>query len=283
VSNTPRSVVGSSLSLFSLVLLGFLLDVAVISGVQHARAQRVAYAQLRADLAASTAPTGQLDVDRRAVRMGTPVGFVTVPALGLLREVFVEGTTSGVLAKGPGHVRSTVLPGQPGTAVLMGRAWSYGGPFGGAETVAKGSPISVTTGQGTHLYEVTGVRRKGTVVPPLGQGEGRLTLVTATGGWFAPEAMVYVDAQLTSTPVVAPAASFGPAALVSSEQALKGESHSWPVVVLLLQGFALSTLALAWATRRYGRAQAWFLGSPVMALFFLLSSREVTHLLPNLL
>jgi len=275
--------VGSSLTLLSLALLGFVLDVAVLSGVQHARAQRVAYADFRADLAAATAPTGQLDFEGKALRLGTPVAVLSAPRLGLVREVVFEGTTSTVLAKGPGHLRSSVMPGQPGTAVLLGRAWSHGGPFNGAGRLPGGSVLTVTTGQGTHTYRVTGARRAGDAVEPLAAGKGRLTLVTATGWAFAPEGAAYVDAELTSAPVAAPARVFGTASLVSSEQPLEGEGESWPVVVLLLQGFAVSALGLAWAVRRFGPVSAWFLGTPVLVAFFVLTSREVTHLLPNLL
>jgi sortase A len=42
----------------------------------------------------------------------------------------VEGTASSDLLDGPGHLRSTVLPGQVGTSVVMGRAKTYGAPFG---------------------------------------------------------------------------------------------------------------------------------------------------------
>lgn len=278
-----RALAGSSLTLLSLVLIAFVLDVAVLSGVQHARSQRVAYAQLRVDLAAATAPTGQLDNDGKALRPGSAITALTVPDLGLTREVVFEGTTSSTLAKGPGHLRSSVMPGQPGTAVLLGRAWSYGGPFGGADKLAKGSLITVTTGQGTHTYTVTGVRRPGDAVPALAEGKGRLTLVTATGTRLAPDGVSYVDAELTSSPVPAPARAFGAASLSAAELPLESDSSAWPVAVLLLQGFALSALLMAWATRRFGRAPAWCLGVPVAAMFFVLSSREVTHLLPNLL
>lgn len=278
-----RALVGSSLTLLSLVLLAFVLDVAVLSGVQHARSQRVAYAHLRTELAAATAPTGQLGADGKALSLGTPVATLTVPGLGLVREVVFEGTTSTVLEKGPGHLRSSVLPGQVGTSVLLGRAWSFGGPFGGADELRVGSVLTLTTGQGTHTYSVFGVRYPGEAVPVLAPGKGRLTLVTATGWPWAPGEPVYVDADLTSPPVATPANVLGAASLVASEQPLAGETSSWPAVVLLLQGFAVSALGLAWAMRRFGRAQAWLVGTPVLALLFVLASREVTHLLPNLL
>lgn len=286
MSPSSRSVLGASLSLLSLVLLGFVLDVAVLGDVQHARAQRVAYADLRADLAAATAPTGQLDAGGSPLAPGTPVATLTVPRLGLVREVVFEGTTSSVLRSGPGHLRSTVLPGQAGVCVLMGRAWSYGGPFGGADRLPKSTLLTVTTGQGTHTYAVTGVRRQGDPVPAapdVSAGEGRLTLLTADGSPFAPSGVLYVDARLTSRAMPAPARVLGASSLLPAERPLVGETLNWPAVVLLLQGFALSTIGLAWATRRFGRPQAWLVGLPVVALFFFLASQETGRLLPNLL
>ncbi|WP_282204896.1 sortase family protein [Kitasatospora fiedleri] len=41
----------------------------------------------------------------------------------------VEGTTGRDLMRGPGHRRDTVLPGQPGVAVLFGRSTAFGAPF----------------------------------------------------------------------------------------------------------------------------------------------------------
>lgn len=283
----PRtSVVASSLSLLALALFAFLADVSVVSTVEHARSQRVAYAGFRTDLSALTAPTGQTDFEGQLLALGAPVAFMTVPELGLEREVVFEGTTASVLAKGPGHRRSSVLPGQPGVSILYGRAWSYGGPFGGAGDLARGSEIRVTTGQGEHTYRVVGLRREGAPVPPppaAAAGEGRLTLVTATGAPYAPDGVVYVDAELTSPAVPAAPRVLASSALSPTEDALAGDSSAWPTVFLTLQGLAAASLAVAWASRRWGSAQAWLVGFPLIGLFAVLASREILRLLPNLL
>lgn len=280
------ALVASSASMLALLVLSFIAHITVISAVEHARSQRIAYADLRADLSAVTAPTGQQDVDGQMLELGTPVAILTAPGLGLEREVVFEGTTSGVLAKGPGHRRSSVLPGQAGVAILYGRASAYGGPFGGADGLRKGSPITVTTGQGEHTYRVTGVRHDGAPVPPapdVAGGEGRLTLVTATGAPFAPDEVVYVDAELTSPAVPAPRRVLGASGLLPAEEALAGDRSTLPTILLLLQGLALAALAMAWASRRWGSAPAWLVGTPVVTLFALLASRELGYLLPNLL
>ena len=281
-----RPIAASSLTLLAVALLAFLLDVPVLSAVQHSGAQPVAYADFRIDLAAATAPTGQVDSNGKPLALGTPVATVSAPTLGLVREVVFEGTTSAVLEQGPGHLRSSVLPGQPGVSVLYGRAWAYGGPFRDLEELAAGDALTLVTGQGTHTYTVTGLRRPGETAPALpdvAKGEGRLTLVTASGGAFMPSNVVYVDAKLTSTPVAPGPRVLGRASLLAAENPLAGDASSWPILLLLLQALALAAVALAWAMKRFGLAQAWLVGVPVVALFTLLASREATRLLPNLL
>lgn len=278
-------VAAASLTLLALAVGAFVLHAAVLGAVEHARSQRVAYAQLRAELSAVTAPLGQTDAEGRPLALGTPLGYLTVPGLDLAREVFFEGTTAAVLAKGPGHRRSSVLPGQAGVAILYGRAWAYGGPFGRAGALPVGSPVIVTTQQGEHRYRVTGTRRDGDRIPAPDPraAPGRLTLVTAVGPPFAPSGVVYVDATLVTPAVPAGPLVVRSADLLPAEAALASDPSAWPVVFLLLQALALSALAMAWGTRRWGASQAWLVGVPVLGLLTLLSSREIMRLLPNLL
>ena len=276
----------SSLLLLAVVLLAFCVEVTIVSAVEHARAQRVAYAEFREQLSAVTAPVGQLDGSGQLLALGTPIAYLSIPGLGLDREVVFEGTTGQVLAKGPGHRRSSVLPGQAGVAVLYGRAWSHGGPFGGADDLPIGSPITVTTGQGKHTYAVTGVREDGSPIPPPPnaiQGGGRLTLVTAVGAPFAPSGTIYVDADLTSPAAPAAPRTLGASALLPAEEALAIDRTAWPAVALMLQAMAVCLVALAVASRRWGRPQTWLVGVPVLLLTIVLTSRQVMRLLPNLL
>lgn len=284
--STRRTVLGTGLVLLGLTLLGFLAHITVISAVEHARAQRVAYAEFRAELSAVTAPTGQVDAQGQLLALGTPVAYLSATGLGLEREVVFEGTTAEVLTRGPGHRRSSVLPGQPGIAILYGRAWAYGGPFGGAKDLAVGSTIVVTTGQGEHTYRVSGSREDGDPVPPspdVSKGQGRLTLVTAVGLPFAPSGAVYVDADLVSPAVPAGPRALQSADLLPSEAALASDPSAWPVVFLLLQGLAAAALALTWCSRRWGARQTWLVGVPVLVLLGVKASGEIVRIFPNLL
>nr|WP_223182985.1 MULTISPECIES: sortase [unclassified Streptomyces] len=206
-----------------------------------------------------------------------------IPALGL-REVVAEGTTSQVLMSGPGHRRDTALPGQAGASVLMGRKWGYGSPFNDVHRLPRGARIDITTGQGEAVYEVTGVRRPGDPNPaPLAQGEGRLTLMTATGGAYTPEDVLRVDAKLVGTPQPSPVRPLRPGWITAAEKPLAGESDAWPRIFLGTQGLLAAALLTVLARRRWGARQTWVTAVPVLAALGVLVSGELTRLLPNLL
>lgn len=118
---------GAAMSIVAVLLLGFVAHVTLISQLRFERSQQTAYADFRQDLANAVAPVGQLDENGKLHPLGTPVAVLQIPALGA-RFVVLEGTTSGVTQLGPGHRRDTVLPGQAGTSIIMGRRSSYGAP-----------------------------------------------------------------------------------------------------------------------------------------------------------
>ena len=198
-SRPPLSPVASGLrwSLACLALIGVwvLLYAFVLSGVQEARAQATYYATLRQGLAEATAPIGGV------IQPGSPVLLLTAPTAGLDDAVVVEGTTSSAMTSGPGHLASTVLPGQQGVSVILGRSVTFGAPFRSIATMHPGDTITVTTGQGVFTYHVDRVRYPGDPLPPpVGPNTSRLTLVTEiASGWrsgWAPATTVYVDATM---------------------------------------------------------------------------------------
>jgi sortase A len=83
---------------------------------------------------------------------GEPVGDLRIPVIGI-NQVFVEGTNTGDLRKGPGHYTGTPLPGQDGNASIAGHRTTYGHPFYNLDGVKKGDPIVVTTLQGIFVYD----------------------------------------------------------------------------------------------------------------------------------
>ncbi|TDC74519.1 sortase [Streptomyces hainanensis] len=282
-SDVRLVVPGIALAILSALLLAFAADVTVVGHFQHARAQQTGYAELRERLALGTAPVGQTDIEGRLLDTGTPVALLRIRAIGL-REVVFEGTASGVLMSGPGHRRDTVLPGQPGTSVVMGRQWAYGGPFRHLDELAAGDEIEITTGQGEHTYRVTGTRSPGDPVPePPASGQGRLTLVTATGGPYTPAGVLRVDAELVTDAQPAPARVLGAADLAAAEDVLTGDQSAWTPAVLWAQALLLAAAAVTWALQRWGRWQAWITGVPVVGAATLALTDTLARLLPNLL
>ncbi len=280
---TTALIVGSALTLFAVCLLSFFFQVTVLSQVKYDRTQQVLYANYRSDLANALAPTGQTSEDGRLLAPGTAVAVLRIPALGL-RQVVVEGTSGGDLTAGPGHRRDTVMPGQAGTSVLMGRRSAYGGPFGNVDTLSTGDLIYVVTGQGEHTYRVLGVRHTGDPVPKSpAAGAGRLTLITGAGQPFFPTDVLHVDADL-----VTPVQATGPrplraASLPAGEKAMASDETAWVPLLLWGQALLIVAFAVSWARIRWGRWQAWIVGVPMLAVIGSTVADHAVQLLPNLL
>ncbi|MFD3493373.1 sortase [Streptomyces sp. NPDC058690] len=289
-AEAPRSparpglaLAGAALCVLAAVLLGFAANLTVVGHLQHARDQQTAYDELRRQLALGTAPVGQRDFEGKLLEPGAPVALLRIPALGM-KEVVAEGTTSDLLMAGPGHRRDTPLPGQAGTVVVMGRQWAYGSPFNNLHVLPVGTRLELTSGQGKAVYEVTGIRRAGDELPAaLGQGQGRLTLITATGAPYTPNGVLRVDAKLITPVQPNPPRDLRAGWITPSEQALGTDDDAWLAVFLWSQGLLLASLIAVIAYRVWGRWQTWICAGPVLVALGLADSRAITALLPNLL
>uniref|UniRef100_UPI000AFC57A8 sortase n=1 Tax=Streptomyces lushanensis TaxID=1434255 RepID=UPI000AFC57A8 len=278
------ALTGATLCVLAAVLLGFAANLTVVGHLKHSRDQQVSYDELRKQLAEGTAPVGGSDVEGKPLALGAPVALLDIPDLGV-HEVVGEGTTSGVLMSGPGHRRDTPLPGQAGTAVIMGRLWGYGSPFANLDRLPVNARITVMTGQGEAEYRVTGTRRAGDALPTpsTDPNQGRLTLITATGPAYTPSGVLRVDAQLTSPVQPSPPRERASGWITTAEEALKGDSGAWLAVFLWIQGLFLAALLAAWTQRVWGRWQTWICAVPVLAVLGLACAGAVTRLMPNLL
>ena len=101
------SVIATTSLMLCLVAGWMLAQMLYLGGISQDRTQDDLYAQFRGELAAATAPIGPV------TEVGAPVALLQIPHIGL-EQVVVEGTASGDLLAGPGHLRNTVLPGQLG-------------------------------------------------------------------------------------------------------------------------------------------------------------------------
>lgn len=267
-----------AITIIGLICAWMVSQMLLFGMLSHTRAQAVLYAEFRQQLAAATAPTGGVIVP------GKPVSLVTIPALGV-QEVVVEGTSAGELLKGPGHMRSSVLPGQVGTSVLMGRARSYGAPFSKISLLQPGHAIHTTTAQGLATYRVDAVRRVGQPLPKeLAAGSGRLTLVSGyTGGRLdslAPHEIVYVDATLISKAYEAPPNAIR--AVAPSELAMARDTSVLPSLALSMGGLAVVLAVVLLARERIPDELIWIIGAPIVTALAWASGDGLMHLLPNL-
>jgi LPXTG-site transpeptidase (sortase) family protein len=282
---SPLKVASTALSILSTVLLGFALYLVFVSQLHHDRAQLTAYADFRARLALATAPVGQYDPDdpTKLLTPGSAVAVLEIPRLGL-KEVVFEGTDPSVLTGGPGHLRSTPLPGQPGVSIIMGRSTMYGGPFGRISTLSPDDTFTVTTGQGVHTYRVLGVRRAGeTQPPPLASGGGRLTLVTADGNPFVASDVVRVDADLTSAVQPRPQVMLSSRQLSAAEYPMGVDRRGWLGLVAAGAGLVIAAGIAAWTRYSWGGPQTWLVALPVIAALGITAADQAVRLLPNLI
>lgn len=271
--------VSASSAMVAVVCLWLLVHVLVLGGLSQQRAQVTLYDDLRARLAAATAPTGGL------IEPGAPVALLEIPSIGV-HQVVVEGTASGDLLVGPGHRRDTALPGQAGVAVVYGRARTYGAPFARITELAPGDRITTVTGLGRTTFTVDDVRRAGDPLPaPAGVDAVRLTLVSGDGvGRFAavtPSEVVYVDASASAEPQPTPAGR--PAGVPPFERAMASDTTALPLLTLGLGTLCAVVVAVVPARRRWPAVVVWTVLTPVVVALAWWTSDIAVRLLPNLL
>jgi sortase A len=274
-------VIARPLIVVALFLVWILVYLMVLSPFSESHAQHRLYSELRTELALGEAPTGA------PIDAGKPVALISIPRAGVKNQVVVEGTGTRQLQDGPGHLRGSVLPGQHGTSVLLGRSLSFGAPFGRLHKLRLGDPIKVTTGQGTFTYTVIDARRKGDPVPPAPTAgtDGRLTLVTAIGSGFlaklTPSDTVYFDANLTGK-AVGP----GPVGTVVADEkpmTTHVATGTLAFLALALQLLIAALLVAAWLRARWSRLGAWIVGTPMVVAALWVVSSLASQLLPNLI
>jgi sortase A len=112
--------------------------------IRHALAEAAALDKLPTGPPVTAPTTG-------APSEGQPIGDLRIPVIGI-NQVFVEGTNTPDLRKGPGHYTGTPMPGQNGNASVAGHRTTYGHPFYNLDGVKKGDKIVVTTLQGIFVY-----------------------------------------------------------------------------------------------------------------------------------
>ncbi|MGQ0626248.1 MAG: sortase [Sporichthyaceae bacterium] len=278
-STDERAVlIATSMSILAALLFGFLAQVSVLGTLKHNRDQQIAYDDLRLTLAEGTAPVGP--AAGRPIAKGAPIARISIASVGI-KEVVLAGTTAEVLRSGIGHRRDTVLPGQSGLSVLMGRRMAYGGPFSQLGFLVRGDEVRIVTGQGEAVYAVVGIRLAGD--PQSAPHPARLTLITTAGPRFAPSDALRVDADLVSAPFPTATPAFTARNLPADERAMASEPDAladvgaWGILLVA------AAIAVTWLRLIWGRWQAWLVGVPILGWLGTAVSDNAARLLPNLL
>ena len=178
-------LLGRTLIVTGLLMLGFVGYQLWGTGIETARAQRTLAAEFDDVLAgrapsstATTAPTTTVPPDSvpdgtappattapsttvvdeappvERIDLGDPVARIEMPTIGT-DHIVVAGVGVPELQLGPGHFPDTPLPGQLGNAAIAGHRTTYGQPFHDVDRLAPGDDIIVTTSAGTFTYQVT--------------------------------------------------------------------------------------------------------------------------------
>jgi sortase A len=264
-----RRCAAVSLLLLALLIIGFVGYLLGVSRIQEGSAQQRLYATLAGELGQDIGPLGP-------TKPGAPVAVLDIPAIGLHNAVVVEGTSPEDMANGPGHLRSTPLPGQIGTSVIFGRLVTYGAPFARLASLRPGDVITTITQQGSSRYRVVAVGSS--QQPVKDQNLNRLVLLTASSSGV-PAYYDEVDADLVT------AAHNGPVQLPDigpSEQALAGDSGAMVMTMVWGLALALTAIGAAVAAARWSPWPVYLVVTPVVLAIIWSFYESCAVLLPNL-
>jgi hypothetical protein len=272
-----------TLGMVTLVVSAFLLNTILFSQLVHMVQQSSLKSSYAEQLKAGTAPTGEIDFTGTVLAQGAPLAVIRIPSIGL-NEVISEGTDSYTLRGGPGHRRDTVLPGQVGNSVVMGRASSYGGPFGKLQSLAPGDVFVVITGQGVQKFKVQGVRyARDYTLPSIAPGESRLTLLSARGVPYIPNGVIRLDAALVSQTQPAGPRVSTIINVPREDREFGFDSRFAWALFLSLQLLIAVQVCWIFGSRRFGVARTYLVLSPVALLSLILVMDQISRFLPNLL
>jgi sortase A len=262
-----RRVVGTFL-LAALFVLGFVVYLYGLSGVSEDRVQNTMYKSFAGVLSKAVAPVG-------TAAEGSPVAVLDIPRLGIAGTVVVEGTGSRDLAKGPGHVVASALPGQSGVSVVYGKAVTFGATFAHLERLNRGDTIIVTTGQGRAVYVVMSF---GTNVQPAPDTTPNRLVLESANSATAPNLAVQVTADLTTPPQPNPG---GRPAVPPQQQILASDSDSLVPLLLWSQALLLVSVLASLASRQWSRWPAYLCAAPVIIAVTWNVYENLAGLLPN--
>ncbi len=232
--------------------------------------------------------------------LNQPIGFMSIPRIGMTDDAIIEGAGEAQLQQGPGHYAGTSLPGEAGNAAIAGHRTTYAHPFYNLNLMQQGDLIYIQTAQGLFEYEVSYSK----IVPPSDVSVldpstvPELTLTTCNPRYSATSRLVVVallekgvtssSFVSTTTPTTTPGKPTAlPSSLAGGDGGIGGISTIGQVKLALLWG-ALTVVAL-WAAvlgyrRIVARPWAWSVlgvGLPVAVVLLLVCFQHVSLALPE--
>jgi sortase A len=277
---TTLGAFARALTVMGLLSLAFGLFQARIGDISERRSQRALRASLTEMLNSGAGLGRDAKGNSTPIMTGTAVALLDIPRIDL-HKVVVEGASAESLKKGPGVISSSVLPGQPGQTIVVGRRTTFGAPFRHLDVLAAGDEIQATTPFGKFNYKVSethtvGVGSSTTFNPTK---DSLLTLVTSDPPYVGGSALV-VAATLQGQ-----ASSFPDPNRVSSSDAgrvaLVGNAGSEPgaaIAGVLLLAALIVTEKLY---RRWRRWPTYLLTTPVILALLFAWMENLTSLFPS--
>jgi sortase A len=133
----------------------------------------------------------------QAPAIGHALGVIQIPKINL-KKVVVQGANPEQLSLGPGHIPSTVMPGQPGTFAVSGHRTTHGRPFYNLNELAKGDTITIVTRYAIYTYKVsrfqvvapTAVEVLDNVRGPGGKPKSQIVLTTCNPRFSAAQRLI---------------------------------------------------------------------------------------------
>jgi sortase A len=272
---TVATVVAVSMMLVSAVLALFGAYLFGGSLLAQHRQQDVAFVQMKKDLALATVPVGGV------IPRGTPVGILTLPRLGV-EQVFEMGSSSEETLDGPGLRPDTVLPGQAGVSVIIGRRAAGAAPFRHLDQMEPGDKIEVVTGQGTFTYVVDVVRTSDAPAVQIPVVDSRLTLVTSDPA-VLDQRTLQVSAALEGKALPASTGLAGGNVATTNDQAGAGGGENAISLLLWAQALLALVIVTTWAVLKMRWRVVWIGALPTLLAVLWHVFENLTVLLPNTL
>lgn len=256
------------------LLLGLFVYANVFTPMSEDRAQALLEKGLAPALLNGVAPVGY------PIESGTPVALIEIKDINV-RRVVVEGTRAEELAKGPGHLVGSAIPGQPGTSAILGRSSRYGSVFARLDELKAGQEVTVATAQGEHTYEVVDSTVRSANDSAAFTGErNMLLLITGVGG-ASPDQRLVVRALLTS-PVFPAGAAATEVQTTTAELGLEGSTKSPMQLALWLFLLMILLVVTILLTEKTGKRVTWLIAIPLITVALFQVWHHATLMYPSI-